>query len=295
MATDLWQRSYTLKQSMVCRHLCRAMFYYCYERAGTNGTVYDADMKRLGKMDGDVRLSECAEEVGSNTTSDVDAWVMIKATHFNNVHTLSATEIKALKTEWYASDQAWSQLDLTDHLCAQPDVLLTSLPIGPNVAAALGFKAGFLEQLQRQLVKGEGASPDMGAESRPGRSEESASDAAAAPRVYAASVIVTKDGDALTGYEPHGKPRVGMLTFPGGKLENDETYVQAAVRELEEEAGLFARPEDFAKVREHQCGKLHCTQFTVDYKSQVPQRSRHYRRACPQQACQLCERDDCRR
>ena len=117
---------------------------------------------------------------------------------------------------------------------------------------------------------GEGASPDKGAESRPGRSEESASDAAAAPRVYAASVIVTKDGDALTGYEPHGKPRVGMLTFPGGKLENDETYVQAAVRELEEEAGLFVRPEDLVKVREYQCGKLHCTKFTVDYKSTHP-------------------------
>lgn len=266
IATDLWQRSYTLKQTMVCRHLCRAMFHYCRERAGDAGTVYDDDMKRLGKVDGDMKLSECAVEVDGNGSADVDAWVMIKATHFNCVHTLTAKEIKELKKEWYESDQAWSQLTLTDDLCAHPDVLLTSLPIGPNVAAALGFKAGLQEQLQRQLVKGEGAPPDMCVGSRPGGNEDSIPDAPATERVLAASVIVTKDGaTALCGYEPQGKPRVGMLTFPGGKLEKGETFLQAAVRELAEEAGLFVRPEDLVKVREHDCGKVRCTQYTVDY------------------------------
>jgi 8-oxo-dGTP pyrophosphatase MutT (NUDIX family) len=273
IATDLWQRSYALKQSMVVRHLCRAMFDYCYSKVGDVGTVYDDDLKRLGKLDGDMRLSECAEEVAANSSCDVNAWIMIKATNFSSMHTLSPGQIKSLKQQWYESDQAWSELTLTDDLCAHADVLLTSCPISPDVAAALGFKDGLIEQLKQQLVKAEGTSPEMRDGLRTGSTEESRRDTAEPARILAASVIVTKDGAVLTGYEPQGKlpvERVGMFTFPGGKLDPGETYAQAACRELDEEAGLHLKPEHLVFVREHDCGKVHCKQFTVDYLHTTP-------------------------
>jgi hypothetical protein len=37
IATDLWQRSFALKHSMVSRHLNRAMFEYCFDKAGDQG------------------------------------------------------------------------------------------------------------------------------------------------------------------------------------------------------------------------------------------------------------------
>ncbi len=38
-----------------------------------------------------------------------------------------------------------------------------------------------------------------------------------------------------------GKVHSGQIAFPGGKMENDETIEQTALRELEEETGLHAR------------------------------------------------------
>jgi len=269
IATDLWQRSFALKETMVLRHLCRAMFYYCLDKCKGYGTVYDDDMKRLGKVDGDYRLEECAIDVDANSVADVNAWVMVKATNFATAHKLSASEVNALKKEWYEADQTWSQLEITDDFCAKPDVLLTNLPIGPNVAAALGFSGEYVELLKRQLVKGQRASPDMSADTRPGGAEASSSDAAK-QQVLATSVIVVNDGKVLCGYEPHGKPRAGMLTFPGGKLEKGETFRTAAVRELCEEAGLWVDPDELKKVRQHDCGKFSCVQFCVDYKLTRP-------------------------
>lgn len=274
IATDLWQRSFALRHTMVCRHLNRAMFEYCYSKSGDVGTVYDDDQKRLGKVDGDLRLSECLENVRANATCDVSGYVMVKATNFNSMACLSSPQIQALKAEWYESDIAWSVLELTDDLCANPDILLQSFPIGVNVAAALGFKLGFQEQLKRQLVKGEGVPPDMSGGTRPGGREVSTSDGAGKPTTQqppkAASVIVHKDGRVLCGYEPQGKPRVGMLTFPGGKLEEGEFFEAGAIRELEEEGGLTADPSELKFVREHLCGKLLCKQYTVEHAKTRP-------------------------
>jgi len=270
IATDLWQRSFALKHSMVSRHLNRAMFEYCYAKAGDVGTIYDEDFHRLGKLDGDMRLSECLEQVRQNATCDVSAWVMIKATHFCTMAQLSAKQIHALKLQWYDSDYAWSTLELTDDLCAHPDVLLATNPIGPDVAVDLGFKRELVDQLKRQLVKGEGVSPDMCVGTRPGGHEESVSDGAAEAIVQAASVIVYQGSTVLCGYEPHGKPRVGMLTVPAGKLEKGESFEQAAVRELEEEGALYVDPSELKLVREHTCGKMQCKQYCVDYARTVP-------------------------
>jgi len=270
IATDLWQRSFSLKHSMVSRHLNRAMFEYCFAKAGDRGTVYDDDMHRLGKEDGDIRLSDCLEEVRQNASHDVSAWVMVKATHFNKMASLSDTQIRTLKAEWYAADYAWSVLELTDDLCAHPDVLLNSFPIGANVAVGLGFKRELVDQLKRQLVKGEGVSPDMSAGTRPGGHEESVSDGATKVTVQAASVIVYQGTAVLCGFEPHGKPRAGMLTVPAGKLEKDETFEQAAIRALEEEGALYVSPSELVFVREHTCGNLQCKQYCVDYSRTQP-------------------------
>lgn len=270
IATDLWQRSFALKHSMVSRHLNRAMFEYCHAKAGDRCTVYDDDMHRLGKIDGDLRLSECLEQVRQNATCDVSAWVMVKATHFATMASLSDPQIRVLKNDWYASDYSWSTLELTDDLCAHPDVLLSIFPIGANVATGLGFRRELVDQLKRQLVKGEGVSPDMSVGTRPGGHEESVSDGASQAIVQAASVIVYQGAAVLSGYEPYGKPRAGMLTVPAGKLEKGESFEEAAVRELEEEGALYVRPSDLVFVREHTCGKMQCKQYCVDYSKSQP-------------------------
>jgi len=259
IATDLWQRSYTLRHTMVTRHLNRAMFEYCYSKCGDCGTIYNDDMKRLGKEDGDVRLSDCLDAVRQNASYEVNAWVMIKATHFKTVHKLTAPEIKALKREWYEADNIWSELVLTDELCAHPGVLLDSYPVGPNVATGLNFKREFVDQLQqRQLVKEKGVLPDMCDGTRTGGHEESVPDGVKSI-VYASSVIVYKEGDdtepmtIACGYEPKGKKREGMLMVPTGKLEPKETYAQAAVRELREEGALSVDERYLEFVRNSTC------------------------------------------
>lgn len=290
IATDLWQRSYNLRNSMVTRHLNRAMFEYCFSKCGNHGTVYDDDQKRLGKVDGDVRLGECLEAVRQNTYAKVHAWVMVKATHFRTIHTLTAPQVKALKAEWYEADDVWSQLELTDELCAHPDVLLDSYPIGVNVAKALGFKREYQELLIRkkphwvnqrmfsespQLVKGEQDPPEMRGRRPAGGDEDSVPDGFFSI-VYAGSTIVYKEPtpwlglSIACGYEPEGKPRKGMLMVPTGKLEREETYLTGAMRELAEEGRLCADPGDFTFVRDSVLGKCHTRQFCVPYAKTRP-------------------------
>lgn len=270
IATDLWQRSFSLKHSMVVRHLCRAMFEYCYAKCGNIGTVYDQDLHRLGKVDGDVRLSVCLEEVRQNAACHTSAWAMIKATHFSTMASLTVAEIRALKQEWFDADASWSTLDLTDDLCASSDVLLTTFPIGPNIAQALGFKQELIELLKRQLVKEEGALPEMRDGTRPGSSEDSTRDGAEPTILRAASVVVYRGDKVLCGYEPRDKLREGMLSLPGGKLEKDETFEQAAARELSEEGGITVSQHDLRFVHEHKYGNFQCRLFSVHYDKTTP-------------------------
>jgi len=281
IATDLWQRSFSLKHTMVVRHLTRAMFEYCYSKCSTYSTIYDEDLHRLGKQDGDMRLSQCLAEVHDNTAHDVSAWSMIKATHFANMATLSVSEINVLKDEWYSSDLAWSLLELTDDLCAHPTVLLKSFPLGPNVAASLGFKQELIDllKIEHQLVKGERTPPEMSAGMRTGGSKGSTPDDEPPKVVVSAGVIIHKDGTVLCGYEPQGKKRAGMLTFPMGKLEKDETRKGCAVRETCEEAALAVAEKDLVKVRDFEfvAGgvKYEGTQYSVPYSLTSPSMTIH--------------------
>lgn len=289
IATDLWQRSYSLRYTMVTRHLNRAMFEYCYSKCGDHGTIYSDDMKRLGKEDGDVRLSDCLEAVRQNSSFEVNAWVMVKATHFKNIDTLTAPQIKALKSQWYEADNTWSTMELTDDLCAHPNVLLDSYPVGVNVAIGLNFKREFIDQLsKRQLVKEKGDLPDMCGGTRTGRREESAPDGAGSI-VRCGSVIAYIPRPVETanpgagaglvdfgavriacGYEPKGKVREGMLMVPTGKLEQKETYEQGATRKLGEEGALSVNPVDLIFVRDSVCGKFFTKQFRVLYDKTWP-------------------------
>lgn len=54
----------------------------------------------------------------------------------------------------------------------------------------------------------------------------------------AAAVLVRPDGHFLLTSRPEGKPYAGYWEFPGGKIENDESVLQALERELQEELGI---------------------------------------------------------
>jgi 8-oxo-dGTP diphosphatase len=57
-------------------------------------------------------------------------------------------------------------------------------------------------------------------------------------RVLAA--VIERDGRYLVCQRPIHKRHGGLWEFPGGKLEADETLLQAARRELDEEIGVLA-------------------------------------------------------
>jgi 8-oxo-dGTP pyrophosphatase MutT (NUDIX family) len=56
-------------------------------------------------------------------------------------------------------------------------------------------------------------------------------------KVTAAVVIINKDGDIL-GCHGTGKPRESGFDFPKGLVEEKETDIQGALRELREETGI---------------------------------------------------------
>jgi 8-oxo-dGTP diphosphatase len=53
-----------------------------------------------------------------------------------------------------------------------------------------------------------------------------------------AVAIVAHDGRHLVGARPDNVPLAGFAEFPGGKVYDDETAVEAALRECREETGL---------------------------------------------------------
>ena len=57
----------------------------------------------------------------------------------------------------------------------------------------------------------------------------------------AVGIIQREDGSVLLGERPVGKPWAGYWEFPGGKVEMDETPLQALVRELQEELGITVK------------------------------------------------------
>jgi len=53
-----------------------------------------------------------------------------------------------------------------------------------------------------------------------------------------AGLVLRADGQLLLGQRPEGKPWAGWWELPGGKLDADETVLQALMRELHEELGI---------------------------------------------------------
>ena len=54
----------------------------------------------------------------------------------------------------------------------------------------------------------------------------------------AVGLLIRSDGKLLLGQRPEGKPWSGWWELPGGKLEPEETVLQALHRELQEELGI---------------------------------------------------------
>ena len=57
-----------------------------------------------------------------------------------------------------------------------------------------------------------------------------------------ACALVDADGRVLIAQRPEGKQLAGLWEFPGGKVEQGETPVEALVRELREELEIEVNP-----------------------------------------------------
>ncbi|MBW4935644.1 Nudix family hydrolase [Marinobacter sp. F4206] len=70
----------------------------------------------------------------------------------------------------------------------------------------------------------------------------------AAREVHVAVAVVIRDGKVLIARRPDHVHQGGLLEFPGGKVELDETVQQALVREIAEETGLSVPEGSLAPV-----------------------------------------------
>jgi len=64
--------------------------------------------------------------------------------------------------------------------------------------------------------------------------------------VLASCCILIKKNKILTTKRPAGKPFSNYWEFPGGKLEKEESFYDAIIRELEEELGIKVKSEDLS-------------------------------------------------
>jgi 8-oxo-dGTP diphosphatase len=64
--------------------------------------------------------------------------------------------------------------------------------------------------------------------------------------IVAAAALVRDDGRLLLAQRPEGKTMAGLWEFPGGKVETGEIPEAALVRELQEELGIQASPDDLS-------------------------------------------------
>ena len=58
------------------------------------------------------------------------------------------------------------------------------------------------------------------------------------PIDVAVGILLKSNGDVLLGCRPAGKPFAGYWEFPGGKVEQGESVLDALKREFEEEVGV---------------------------------------------------------
>ncbi len=57
----------------------------------------------------------------------------------------------------------------------------------------------------------------------------------------AVGIVLNNQKQILVGICTHGDDRKGLLTFPGGKLDENEEFDKAAIREVWEETGLLTK------------------------------------------------------
>jgi 8-oxo-dGTP diphosphatase len=83
----------------------------------------------------------------------------------------------------------------------------------------------------------------------------------ARPIDVAVGILMKPNGDVLLGQRPDGKPYAGYWEFPGGKVEPDESILDALKREFVEELGVqIASAEEWCGVEhvyEHAHVRLH--------------------------------------
>ena len=66
-----------------------------------------------------------------------------------------------------------------------------------------------------------------------------------------AGILMNAQGQILVALRPNHVPQGGLWEFPGGKLEPDETSLQALQRELREEIGIEVKSADIFSTVEH--------------------------------------------
>jgi 8-oxo-dGTP diphosphatase len=64
------------------------------------------------------------------------------------------------------------------------------------------------------------------------------------PIDVAVGILMRADGDVLLAQRPDGKPYAGYWEFPGGKVENEESILDALKREFVEELGITVQAAD---------------------------------------------------
>lgn len=69
--------------------------------------------------------------------------------------------------------------------------------------------------------------------------------------VHAVVGILWRDDQLLVCERPAGKPYAGFWEFPGGKIESDETSLDALKRELHEEIGVKVLTAEFIIQHQH--------------------------------------------
>lgn len=78
-----------------------------------------------------------------------------------------------------------------------------------------------------------------------------------ASRRCVVNVILTQNECVLLMKRIGTRSWVGSYTSPGGSVKENETYLQAAIRETEEEIGVIIKPEhlNFSGMFDKPCGK----------------------------------------
>jgi len=167
IATDLWQRSFSLRHTLVVRQFCRACFdYVCSKmshRAFRKGSKYSADDKRLQNTerkagalgtvtDGDVSFDQMRLDVYANVSEDVPGSVMVKIAHFGkgayvdghwqDYPHMTAKQVREEIAAWKRADEEWYEMQFSETHRAYPATLIEDYPVHQCVAKELGIDVG---------------------------------------------------------------------------------------------------------------------------------------------------------